>query len=64
MPESALDEVVTWERGDDDVLRVVLQRPPANALGLPPDTQQDYLTPWTAAKAEKRFLERFKTLCP
>src|SRR6201989_2909242 len=34
MPESALDEVVTWERGEDDVLRVVLQRPPANALGL------------------------------
>ena len=35
-----------------------------NDPGLPPDTQQDYLTPWTAAKAEKRFLERFKTLCP
>ena len=24
----------------------------------------DYLTPWTAAKAEKRFLERFAKLCP
>ncbi len=35
-----------------------------NDPGLPPDTQQDYLTPWTAAKAEKRFLERFRTLCP
>jgi hypothetical protein len=23
---------------------------------------QDYLTPWTAAKAEKRFLARFKVL--
>ena len=30
----------------------------------PPATRQDYLTPWTAAKAEKRFLARFKTLAP
>ena len=30
--------------------------------GLPMATRQDYLTPWTAAKAEKRFLARFKTL--
>jgi uncharacterized protein len=30
--------------------------------GLPPAVRQDYLTPWTAAKAEKRFLARFKTL--
>ena len=30
--------------------------------GLPPATRQDYLTPWTAAKAAKRFLARFKTL--
>ena len=30
--------------------------------GLPAATRQDYLTPWTAAKAEKRFLARFKTL--
>ena len=29
---------------------------------LPAATQQDYLTPWTAAKAEKRFLARFKAL--
>jgi hypothetical protein len=35
-----------------------------NDPNLPSETQQDYLTPWTAAKAEKRFLERFKTLCP
>jgi uncharacterized protein len=27
--------------------------------GLPEATERDYLTPWTAAKAEKRFLERF-----
>jgi 5'-deoxynucleotidase YfbR-like HD superfamily hydrolase len=26
---------------------------------LPEPTRRDYLTPWTAAKAEKRFLERF-----
>jgi 5'-deoxynucleotidase YfbR-like HD superfamily hydrolase len=32
--------------------------------GLPSSTRQDYLTPWTAAKAEKRFLARFKTLHP
>src|ERR1700733_15030784 len=32
--------------------------------GLPAATQRDYLTPWTAAKAEKRFLARFKTLHP
>lgn len=30
--------------------------------GLPVATRRDYLTPWTAAKAEKRFLARFKTL--
>jgi len=29
---------------------------------LPASTRQDYLTPWSAAKAEKRFLARFKTL--
>jgi hypothetical protein len=32
--------------------------------GLPMATRRDYLTPWTAAKAEKRFLARFKTLHP
>jgi 5'-deoxynucleotidase YfbR-like HD superfamily hydrolase len=32
--------------------------------GLPPATGQDYLTPWNAAKAEKRFLARFKALHP
>jgi 5'-deoxynucleotidase YfbR-like HD superfamily hydrolase len=30
--------------------------------GLPEATRRDYLTPWTAAKAEKRFLERFNTV--
>jgi 5'-deoxynucleotidase YfbR-like HD superfamily hydrolase len=30
--------------------------------GLPLTTRRDYLTPWTAAKAEKRFLARFKTV--
>ena len=30
--------------------------------GLPPATRQGYLTPWSAAKAEKRFLARFKAL--
>ncbi len=30
--------------------------------GLPDTVRQDYLTPWTAAKAEKRFLARFKSL--
>jgi hypothetical protein len=30
--------------------------------GLPTAVKRDYLTPWTAAKAEKRFLARFKTL--
>jgi len=29
---------------------------------LPPATRRDYLTPWTAARAEKRFLARFETL--
>jgi uncharacterized protein len=32
--------------------------------GLPVEARLDYLTPWTAAKAEKRFLARFKTLHP
>jgi 5'-deoxynucleotidase YfbR-like HD superfamily hydrolase len=30
--------------------------------GLPVATRRDYLTPWTAAKAEKRFLARFKAV--
>ena len=30
--------------------------------GLPPAMQQDYLTPWTAAKAEKRFLAQFMSV--
>lgn len=30
--------------------------------GLPQSTELDYLTPWSAGKAEKRFLARFKTL--
>ncbi len=29
---------------------------------LPPTTEQDYLTPWSAGKAAKRFLARFATL--
>ena len=30
---------------------------------LPDSVRQDYLAPWSAAKAEKRFLARFKSLC-
>jgi 5'-deoxynucleotidase YfbR-like HD superfamily hydrolase len=30
--------------------------------GLPLAMRQDYLTPWTAARAEKRFLARFETV--
>lgn len=30
--------------------------------GLPESTRHEYLLPWTAAKAEKRFLERFKAV--
>jgi 5'-deoxynucleotidase YfbR-like HD superfamily hydrolase len=30
--------------------------------GLPASLREDYLTPWSAAKAEKRFLARFKAL--
>jgi uncharacterized protein len=30
--------------------------------GLPDAVREDYLTPWSAAKAEKRFLTRFKGL--
>ncbi len=30
--------------------------------GLPPSVRNDYLTPWSATKAEKRFLSRFNTL--
>jgi 5'-deoxynucleotidase YfbR-like HD superfamily hydrolase len=29
---------------------------------LPEATERDYLTPWTAAKAEKQFLERFNAV--
>jgi uncharacterized protein len=34
-----------------------------NDPGLPAGVQNDYLTPWSAGKAEKRFLTRFETLC-
>ena len=30
--------------------------------GLPEPTVRDYLTPWTAARAEKQFLARFNLL--
>ena len=30
--------------------------------GLPEPTVRDYLAPWTAARAEKQFLARFKLL--
>ena len=30
--------------------------------GLPESVCEDYLTPWSAAKAEKRFLARFNSL--
>ena len=30
--------------------------------GLPEATERDYLTPWTAARAEKQFLARFELL--
>jgi 5'-deoxynucleotidase YfbR-like HD superfamily hydrolase len=30
--------------------------------GLPESMREDYLTPWSAAKAEKRFLARFNSL--
>jgi len=30
--------------------------------GLPPSVRDDYLTPWSAAKAEERFLARFNIL--
>jgi 5'-deoxynucleotidase YfbR-like HD superfamily hydrolase len=30
--------------------------------GLPEATKEDYLTPWNAAMAEKRFLDRFESL--
>ena len=30
--------------------------------GLPESVREDYLTPWNAAKAEKRFLARFNSL--
>jgi 5'-deoxynucleotidase YfbR-like HD superfamily hydrolase len=30
--------------------------------GLPASTEADYLTPWSAGKAERRFLTRFNTL--
>ena len=29
---------------------------------LPPAVERDYLTPWPAGTAEKRFLERFNAL--
>ena len=32
--------------------------------GLPPAVRDDYLTPWSAGKAEKRFLARFVSLLP
>ncbi|MGA2292733.1 YfbR-like 5'-deoxynucleotidase [Bradyrhizobium sp.] len=48
-------ELAGFEQGE--AKRLFGQNP-----GLPETTRQDYLTPWTAAKAEKRFLARFKTV--
>ena len=42
----------------DAEARKLFGRPPA----LPDETVTDFLTPWPAAKAEKRFLTRFKAL--
>jgi 5'-deoxynucleotidase YfbR-like HD superfamily hydrolase len=30
---------------------------------LPPTTEKDYVTPWSAGRAEKQFLARFRALC-
>ena len=30
---------------------------------LPPATEKDYVTPWSAGRAEKQFLARFRALC-
>ena len=35
-----------------------------NDPGLSPANEAGYMTPWTAARAEKQFLERFAKLCP
>ena len=35
-----------------------------NDPGLPAPMEQDYMTPWTAARAEKQLLARFALLCP
>ena len=43
--------------GKDEAKRLFGRDP-----GLPDSTRRDYLMPWSAAKAEKRFLARFKSL--
>jgi len=43
--------------GKDEAKRLFGRDP-----GLPASTRRDYLMPWSAAKAEKRFLARFKSL--
>jgi 5'-nucleotidase len=43
--------------GEDEARRLFGRDP-----GLPEAVQRDYLTPWNAAKAEKRYLARFKAL--
>ena len=40
--------------GDTEAKRLFGRDP-----GLPESVQRDYLTPWTAARAEKQFLQRF-----
>ena len=52
-------------RGDRSLPVLRKPRPNACSAAIPAcrrRREQDYLTPWTAAKAEKRFLARFKTL--
>ena len=45
--------------GDTDARRFFGQPPK-----LSPTLIRDYLTPWSAGTAEKRYLERFATLAP
>ena len=65
-----LDFVRGWDRGAAYLEATELagfSREEAKRLfgrdpGLPDAVREDYLTPWNAAKAEKRFLARFKAL--
>jgi 5'-deoxynucleotidase YfbR-like HD superfamily hydrolase len=72
LPSATIEQIKAADRGAAYLEATVLagfSQSEARRLfgrdpGLPRAVQDDYLTPWSAGKAEKRFLARFASLLP